>query len=1249
MGLVMPVILQLVKLCVIGFAFTVQGSAGYGIPPSPAIIGGHFLRPRLPVTFTLKPHLIGGHAPSFSPSTPIELPTHSAPPPVNIPSFSPSTPAVSAPFDMAPPPSLIPTNPVASPPSITAPPPVNMAPPPSLIPTTPVASPPPITAPPLVNVLPAPSLIPTTPLASPLSSKAFPPASPPSNAARPPASHPSNTAPPPASHPSRTAPLPASHPSNTALPSKTAPSPASHPSNTALPPASHPSKTAPPPASHLSNTAPPPASYPSKTAPPPASHPSKTAPPPASHPSKTAPPPASHPSKTAPPPASHPSNTALPPASHPSKTAPPPASHPSNTALPPASHPSKTAPPHASHPSNTALTPASHPSNTSPPPLFVPVLPSAPPGKAPVGQSPISLPDAPAATPRGNFHRHSPAIHPSMPGPLPPVAQKRNASNREAPIAEPIAPGPFPPGNSRQKSPVAHPIIPGGTPTASPDPDVPPSTPPLSVDGKSVGKPVAEPSYDIPIPPPVNHSPSKGPVVPPSFIPTSRKRHYAPPPLNSVSPSHSPLPTPVSCVPTSPSPSPTSASGQTELPLLPPKSSPSEPIRAFPPPPPNADCSTTICTEPYTNTPPGSPCGCVWPMQVGLRLSVALYTFFPLVSELAGEIAAGVFMKQSQVRIIGANAAEQPDKTVVLTDLVPLGEKFDNTTAFLTYQRFWHKQVVIKSSYFGDYEVLYVRYPGLPPSPPSASSSIGIIDDGPYSGNNGRATKPEGVDVPKRRQKYGLSGGMIAIVVLSAFVAVVLCSAAAWVLLFKYKSHACQAEEVPQSLQTSHVKPSGAAGSMVGSGLDSASLSFGSSIATYTGSAKTFSASEIEKATGNFDASRILGEGGFGLVYSGVLDDGTKVAVKVLKRVDQQGGREFLAEVEMLSRLHHRNLVKLIGICIEEQARCLVYELIPNGSVESHLHGVDKESAPLGWDARLKIALGAARALAYLHEDSSPRVIHRDFKSSNILLEHDFTPKVSDFGLARSAMDEESRHISTRVMGTFGYVAPEYAMTGHLLVKSDVYSYGVVILELLSGRKPVDMTQPPGQENLVAWARPLLTSREGLERIIDPSLGSDVPFDSVAKVAAIASMCVQPEVQHRPFMGEVVQALKLVCNECDEAKEVGSASSSQDDMSIDLDPKVSTGSGQLPDPLQRHYSVPNYDLGLDTGRRLSVSYLFSSSARSGKEESESFRRYSSSGPLRTGRGRRFWQRMRRLVGGSDSEHGAVFSLWPGSY
>ncbi|KAK6911879.1 Serine-threonine/tyrosine-protein kinase, catalytic domain [Dillenia turbinata] len=710
----------------------------------------------------------------------------------------------------------------------------------------------------------------------------------------------------------------------------------------------------------------------------------------------------------------------------------------------------------------------------------------------------------------------------------------------------------------------------------------------------------------------------------------------------------------------SPAPSPTS---KTRIPLSPqvsPETSsakkmnapPPQPVMTLPPPPPNEDCTTLICTEPLTYSAPGSPCGCVWPIQVKLHLSVALYTFFPLVSELAEEIAAGLSLNRSQVRIMGANAAsEQLEKTIVLVNLVPLGETFNYSTAFSTYEKFWNKQVVIRKYLFGAYETLYVRYPGLPPSPPTASSSINSMDDGPDNNgrsNNGGAIKPLGVDLP-RRQKHSLGRRMVIVIVLSSVAALVLCTGLAFVLLLKSGGCVQKPEQTSRVLTPPFAKPSGATGLMAGSIASSASMSFSSSNLTYTGPAKTFSLYEIEKATDNFDASRILGEGGSGLVYSGVLDDGTRVAVKILKRDDQQGGREFFVEVEMLSRLHHRNLVKLIGICTEDHAYCLVYELIPNGSVESHLHGADKETAPLDWDARLKIALGAARGLAYLHEDSSPRVIHRDFKSSNILLEHDFTPKVSDFGLARTALDEGSRRTSTRVMGTFGYLAPEYAMTGHLLVKSDVYSYGVVLLELLTGRKPVDLTQPPGQENLVAWAKPLLTSKEGLEIIIDPALKSNLPLDSMAKVAAIASMCVQPEVANRPFMGEVVQALKLVRNEFDETKEMASKSCSQEDFNIDVDAKVGSMFDELPEVSGTSHTIAGFDPSYNAKLALSTTDLLTTSAGLESQEFGSFRRHSSSGPLRTGRGRQFWQRLRGSSKGSMSEHGFTFKLWRGSH
>ncbi|KAI9180852.1 hypothetical protein LWI28_008718 [Acer negundo] len=287
---------------------------------------------------------------------------------------------------------------------------------------------------------------------------------------------------------------------------------------------------------------------------------------------------------------------------------------------------------------------------------------------------------------------------------------------------------------------------------------------------------------------------------------------------------------------------------------------------------------------------------------------------------------------------------------------------------------------------------------------------------------------------------------------------------------------------------------------------------------------------ELKEATNNFEAASILGEGGFGRVFKGVLSDGTAVAIKRLTNGGQQGDKEFLVEIEMLSRLHHRNLVKLVGYYSSRDSsqHLLCYELVPNGSLEAWLHGPLGVNCPLDWDTRMKIALDAARGLAYLHEDSQPCVIHRDFKASNILLENNFHAKVADFGLAKQAPEGRTNYLSTRVMGTFGYVAPEYAMTGHLLVKSDVYSYGVVLLELLTGRKPVEMSQPSGQENLVTWARPILRDKDRLEELADLRLGGKYPKEDFVRVCTIAAACVAPEASQRPTMGEVVQSLKMV-------------------------------------------------------------------------------------------------------------------------
>ncbi|KAL6537732.1 hypothetical protein OROHE_012359 [Orobanche hederae] len=291
-----------------------------------------------------------------------------------------------------------------------------------------------------------------------------------------------------------------------------------------------------------------------------------------------------------------------------------------------------------------------------------------------------------------------------------------------------------------------------------------------------------------------------------------------------------------------------------------------------------------------------------------------------------------------------------------------------------------------------------------------------------------------------------------------------------------------------------------------------------------------FTLQELKVITQSFSSSNFLGEGGFGPVHKGFIDDrlrpGLKaqpVAVKLLDLDGSQGHREWLTEVIFLGQLRHANLVKLIGYCCEEEHRLLVYEYMPRGSLENQLFR--RFSVSLPWSTRMKIAHGAAEGLAFLHGAEKP-VIYRDFKASNILLDSDYNAKLSDFGLAKDGPEGDNTHVSTRVMGTQGYAAPEYIMTGHLTAASDVYSFGVLLLELLSGRKSVDKSRPHREQNLVEWAMPMLKNPRKLGRIMDPRLEGRYPEQGAQKTATLAYQCLSHRPKPRPKMNEVIQVLE---------------------------------------------------------------------------------------------------------------------------
>ncbi|KAL9390390.1 hypothetical protein Peur_018995 [Populus x canadensis] len=300
---------------------------------------------------------------------------------------------------------------------------------------------------------------------------------------------------------------------------------------------------------------------------------------------------------------------------------------------------------------------------------------------------------------------------------------------------------------------------------------------------------------------------------------------------------------------------------------------------------------------------------------------------------------------------------------------------------------------------------------------------------------------------------------------------------------------------------------------------------------------RKFTFNDLKFATRNFRPESLLGEGGFGCVFKGWIEEngtapvkpgtGLTVAVKTLNHDGLQGHKEWLAEVNFLGDLVHPNLVKLIGYCIEDDQRLLAYEFMPRGSLENHLF---RRSLPLPWSIRMKIALGAAKGLAFLHEETERPVIYRDFKTSNILLDADYNAKLSDFGLAKDGPEGDKTHVSTRVMGTYGYAAPEYVMTGHLTSRSDVYSFGVVLLEMITGRRSMDKNRPNGEHNLVEWARPHLGERRRFYRLIDPRLEGHFSIKGAQKAAQLAAHCLSRDPKARPLMSEVVNALKPLPN-----------------------------------------------------------------------------------------------------------------------
>ncbi|XP_048231200.1 probable serine/threonine-protein kinase PBL9 isoform X3 [Ricinus communis] len=288
---------------------------------------------------------------------------------------------------------------------------------------------------------------------------------------------------------------------------------------------------------------------------------------------------------------------------------------------------------------------------------------------------------------------------------------------------------------------------------------------------------------------------------------------------------------------------------------------------------------------------------------------------------------------------------------------------------------------------------------------------------------------------------------------------------------------------------------------------------------------KSFSFVELQKATRYFHRNNLLGRGGFGNVYRGFVNQdsldaaspktGISIAVKKMYQNGCQGQQEWLTEIKYLGQLCHPNLVRLIGYCTQEDHRLLVYEFMPNGSLDKHLYRKDAREKPLSWDLRMKVALGVAKGVAFLHNEAA----------------QDFNVKISGFGLAKDWPVDDKTHVTTRVLGTTGYTAPEYNQTGHLTIKSDVYSFGVLLLELISGRPAVNPHLPNTEKYLVLWAMPFLSNKRKVFGIFDVCLEGKYVLSGALKAADLALRCLSKTPHTRPTMDEVVKVLEQIISE----------------------------------------------------------------------------------------------------------------------